>query len=173
MGRKREGKHPFRLPLPYPTLAPLAWLITNSSIGTVADAGDAGNITIQSGSTVVLNNSSITTEAREASGGQIEINAPEMIRLTNSRISTSVKGVVGDSDGGNITIDPQFVILQNSQVIARAFAGSGGATFPNSMIELARMSKHLTPDLLAQELRKLDREDISVYAYHLKPAYED
>jgi ribonuclease BN (tRNA processing enzyme) len=46
-------------------------------------------------------------------------------------------------------------------------------SFPNSMIELARMSKHLTPELLAQEFRKLDRDDLSVYAYHLKPAYED
>ena len=59
--------------------------ITSSSLGTEADAGDAGNITIQSGSTVVMNNSSITTEASQASGGQIEINAPEMVRLTNSR----------------------------------------------------------------------------------------
>jgi ribonuclease BN (tRNA processing enzyme) len=46
-------------------------------------------------------------------------------------------------------------------------------SFPNSMIELARMSKHLTPALLAQELRKLNRDDISMYAYHLKPAYKD
>lgn len=46
-------------------------------------------------------------------------------------------------------------------------------SFPNSMRELARMSKHLTPDLFAQEFRKLDRDDISVYAYHLKPAYKD
>jgi ribonuclease BN (tRNA processing enzyme) len=46
-------------------------------------------------------------------------------------------------------------------------------SFPNSMIELARISKHLTPSLLMQELRKLDRDDISVYAYHLKPAYKD
>ena len=46
-------------------------------------------------------------------------------------------------------------------------------SFPNSMSDLARMSKHLTPALLAQELRKLDRADISVYAYHLKPAYKD
>jgi ribonuclease BN (tRNA processing enzyme) len=46
-------------------------------------------------------------------------------------------------------------------------------SFPNSMIELARMSKHLTPALLAQEFRKLDRDDISVYAYHLKPVYKD
>ena len=46
-------------------------------------------------------------------------------------------------------------------------------SFPNSMMELARMSKHLTPNLFAQEFRKLDRDDISVYAYHLKPAYKD
>jgi ribonuclease BN (tRNA processing enzyme) len=46
-------------------------------------------------------------------------------------------------------------------------------SFPNSMSELARISKHLTPALLAQEFRKLDRADISVYAYHLKPAYKD
>ena len=28
--------------------------------------------------------------------------------------------------GGNITIDPQFVLLQNSQIIANAFEGTGG-----------------------------------------------
>ena len=104
--------------------------ITNSSTGGIeieAGAGNAGNITIQSGSTMLLSDSSITTEAREASGGQITINAPEMVRLTNSRISTSVAGSDADTSGGNITIDPQFVILQNSQIIAKAFAGSGGA----------------------------------------------
>ena len=46
-------------------------------------------------------------------------------------------------------------------------------SYPNSMRELARISKHLTPALLAQEFRKLDRDDISLYAYHLKPAYKD
>ena len=98
--------------------------ITSSSKGIVADAGDAGNITIQSGSTVVMNDSSIKTEAIKASGGQIVITAPEMVRLTNSQISTSVAD--GTGGGGNITIDPQFVILQNSQIIAQAIGGSGG-----------------------------------------------
>ena len=46
-------------------------------------------------------------------------------------------------------------------------------SYPDSMIELARMSKHLTPALLAQEFRKLGRNDLSVYAYHLKPAFRD
>jgi len=87
--------------------------------------GDAGNITIQSGSTVVMNNSVMAAEASQASGGQFTITAPEMVRLINSRISTSVFG--GTGSGGNITIDPQFVILQNSQIIAGAFFGPGGA----------------------------------------------
>jgi large exoprotein involved in heme utilization and adhesion len=95
-------------------------------------AGNAGNITINSASNVVMQNSKVTTEASNASGGSIEIDASDagMIQLVNSQVSTSVKGVAGEpgaSDGGNITIDPQFVILQNSQIIAQANAGSGGA----------------------------------------------
>ena len=85
------------------------------------------NITIHSGSTVVMNNSSMTTEASQASGGQIAITAPEMVRLINSQVSTSVAGSETDTAGGNITIDPQFVVLQNSQILAQAFAGAGGA----------------------------------------------
>jgi ribonuclease BN (tRNA processing enzyme) len=46
-------------------------------------------------------------------------------------------------------------------------------SYPNVMIDLARRSKHLTPALFAQEFRKLGRDDLSVYAYHLKPAYRD
>ena len=90
--------------------------------------GNAGNVTIISNSNVVMKNSSVTTEASQASGGSIEINASDtgMIHLVNSKVSTSVKGVEGDSDGGNISIDPQFVILQNSQLVAQANAGAGG-----------------------------------------------
>ena len=91
--------------------------------------GDAGNITINSASNVVMQNSSVTTEASAASGGEIKIDAPDavMVQLVNSRVSTSVGGLAGESDGGNITIDPQFVILQNSQIVAQAVAGAGGA----------------------------------------------
>jgi large exoprotein involved in heme utilization and adhesion len=69
----------------------------------------------------------MTTEATQASGGQVVITAPEMVQLSYSKISTSVAGSAADTAGGNITIDPQFVVLQNSQVLAKAFAGSGGA----------------------------------------------
>jgi len=93
----------------------------------VVGSGNAGNITAHSGSTFVMNNSSMTTEATQASGGQVVITAPEMVQLSYSKISTSVAGSAVDTAGGNITIDPQFVVLQNSQIIAQAFAGAGGA----------------------------------------------
>ena len=80
-----------------------------------------------SGSTVVMKNSSMTTEASNASGGQVTITAPEMVQLINSKSARPWRGAVPDTVGGNITIDPQFVILQNSQIIAQANAGAGGA----------------------------------------------
>ncbi|MFY9618506.1 MAG: 3',5'-cyclic-nucleotide phosphodiesterase [Pyrinomonadaceae bacterium] len=45
------------------------------------------------------------------------------------------------------------------------------ASFPNSMRELAKVSKHLTPETMAQELRKLDHNGIDILAVHVKPAY--
>lgn len=46
-------------------------------------------------------------------------------------------------------------------------------SYPNSMKELARTSKHLTPASLAQEFKKLDRPDVALYVYHLKPVYKE
>ncbi len=45
-------------------------------------------------------------------------------------------------------------------------------SFPNEMGELAEASKHLTPQLLADDLRKLDRA-VEVYAVHIKPTHRD
>jgi filamentous hemagglutinin family protein len=93
----------------------------------VVGNGNAGNIRIESGSTFLMEQSSVTTQASQASGGQITINAPHMVRLTDSPINTSVRGAVGDSNGGSISIDPDFVVLKGSPILAKAFAGSGGA----------------------------------------------
>ena len=93
----------------------------------VVGDGNAGNIRIESGSTFLMEQSSVTTEATLASGGQITINAPHMVRLTDSPINTSVAGAAGDSNGGSISIDPDFVVLKGSPILAKAFAGSGGA----------------------------------------------
>ncbi len=45
-------------------------------------------------------------------------------------------------------------------------------SFPSEMEEVARVSLHLTPSLLQQELEKLHRE-VPVFLYHFKPPYVD
>jgi filamentous hemagglutinin family protein len=89
------------------------------------DTGNAGNISINAGQQLdIMGNSSVKTEAAQTSGGNIDIQAVDRVRLVNSSISTSVLGGMGS--GGNITIDPNVVVLQNSTVKADAVLGSGG-----------------------------------------------
>lgn len=45
-------------------------------------------------------------------------------------------------------------------------------SFPNAMQRLADVSGHLTPNTLARELGKVNRNGYPVYLYHLKPAYD-
>jgi large exoprotein involved in heme utilization and adhesion len=105
-----------------------------------SSTGDAGTITIDAGSEFLSTNSSITTEASQASGGNITLLATDMIRLRDSQISASVFGGPATA-GGNILIDPNFIILQNSQIIAQAFQGAGGninLTFNQALLRDAR-----------------------------------
>lgn len=97
----------------------------NSHIeSTSTGAGNAGNIAVNAGQSLDLRDSSIKAEASQASGGNIDIRAVDRVRLVNSTISTSVLG--GAGSGGNITIDPNVVVLQNSQILAQAIQGNGG-----------------------------------------------
>jgi len=58
--------------------------------------------------------------------------------MTNSVVTSSVGNPTKtNTTGGNITIDPQNVILQNSQIIAQAFAGTGGNITITSGVFLA------------------------------------
>jgi ribonuclease BN (tRNA processing enzyme) len=47
------------------------------------------------------------------------------------------------------------------------------ASFPNSMQQLANVSKHLTPSTLKLELTKLNHNGMDILAVHLKPAYRE
>jgi ribonuclease BN (tRNA processing enzyme) len=46
-------------------------------------------------------------------------------------------------------------------------------SFPSSMSKLAKESKHLTPKLLFDALKKLKRDDLALYINHIKPTYLD
>ncbi len=88
--------------------------------------GNTGNIQINAGNQFAMTNSSVTTEANQASGGAIKITTTPSgtVQLTDSTISASV--LDGTGGGGSVNIDPQFVILQNSQILANAVFGPGG-----------------------------------------------
>ncbi|HNP28677.1 MAG TPA: hypothetical protein PKK23_06510 [Nitrospirales bacterium] len=86
--------------------------------------GNAGNITLTDNS-ILINRGRITTQANLASGGNITLQATEKIQLLDSTIASSVQGDATTA-GGDINIDPDFIILQNSQILAKAIAGQGG-----------------------------------------------
>jgi large exoprotein involved in heme utilization and adhesion len=99
--------------------------VTSSSTGP----GAAGNININAGNQFAMTNSSVTTEANQSSGGAIKIttNPNGTVELTDSTISASVLN--GTGGGGSVNIDPQFVLLQNSHILANAVFGPGGNIF--------------------------------------------
>jgi large exoprotein involved in heme utilization and adhesion len=93
---------------------------------TSSGSGNAGNISINAGNQLAMTNSSVTTEANQASGGTIKIitSPTGTVQLMDSTISASV--LDGTGGGGSVNIDPQFVLLQNSQILANAVFGLGG-----------------------------------------------
>jgi len=94
--------------------------ISSESTGS----GDAGDISIDAGLVFESRNSFVTTQADIAFGGSISITAKDLIYPLNSEITTRVQAGVGD--GGNITLDPRFVVINGSQIIASAIGGNGG-----------------------------------------------
>ena len=88
-------------------------------------SGNAGNITIEAAESLESRNGFVTTEAARSDGGNITLKVGSIVHLVDSEITASVGGGP-ESVGGNISIDPQFVILQNSRIVANAFEGTGG-----------------------------------------------
>ena len=86
---------------------------------------NAGKIELISENNISITNSAISTEALKASGGDIKLTAPNSVMLSGSTLTASVAGG-NETTGGKIDIDPQYVIIQNSQILARAADGNGG-----------------------------------------------
>ncbi len=88
------------------------------------EEGLGGSITISADSLKLLNGGAIVTDASSSDGGNITIKASDLVYLKDSKISASVSEQAGA--GGNIFIDPVFVILDHSQISAKALEGVGG-----------------------------------------------
>jgi hypothetical protein len=105
-------------------------LISTSS----TDVGLAGDILINAGNRLQMEDSLITTKAKILAGGNVKIAAVELVSLNRSAIQTLVLnggGGGGDVTIGNltiddVTIDPVFTVLNESNVTASAIGGPGG-----------------------------------------------
>ncbi|MGH7095774.1 MAG: beta strand repeat-containing protein, partial [Stellaceae bacterium] len=86
--------------------------------------GNAGSIVVSAADLQLLDGAVISTRAASANGGDITLHVGDLLYLLSSQIRTSVDGAKGN--GGNITIDPEFVVLNDSQIIADAVGGNGG-----------------------------------------------
>lgn len=94
---------------------------------------NAGNIDITASDGLTMQNSSVTTlvhpnnNGSNAGGGNIKITTSPNATVylhDGSTISASVAD--GPGGGGDVTIDPQYVILQGSQILAQTDQGRGG-----------------------------------------------
>jgi filamentous hemagglutinin family protein len=101
--------------------------LTSAKISASASGtADAGQVLVQAGTTLTLaEKSEITTDAAAGAGGQLTVQAGELVYVVDSTIETKV--AFGSNNGGDILIDPDFVVLDNGDVIATAQLGDGGA----------------------------------------------
>jgi ribonuclease BN (tRNA processing enzyme) len=81
--------------------------------------------------------------------------------VSNERSSFGISGDTGPTTG--------FWKLVNATPGIKALLVE--LSFPNQLQRLADLSGHLTPRSLAKELAKLERGDLPILLYHLKPAY--
>jgi large exoprotein involved in heme utilization and adhesion len=94
------------------------------------NAGKSGNLNLTASDSLRLSgDSQITVGTNQADAGDITLDVGDLLYLSNgSSITTSVAGDTGN--GGDITIGkhiaPTFVILDGSQIVAKALAGRGG-----------------------------------------------
>jgi len=98
-------------------------LVSASSSG----AGNAGTIFVIAVDSLTVTNASIETSSELSAGGNIQLTVGDLLFLNDgATVSAAAGGVTANDDGGNITIDPVFVVLRDSEILATANAGNGG-----------------------------------------------
>lgn len=87
-------------------------------------SGTAANISIDAGNSLTVDNASISTQALLSDGGNISVVASNLINMNSSGITATVGTGLGN--GGNISLDPLFIVMNGSSITANAFGGAGG-----------------------------------------------
>jgi filamentous hemagglutinin family protein len=103
-----------------------------AKVSVSSPQGQAGNLKI-TGNSLILNQGSITAETGKSGpegGANITLQFRDLLRLENESLISATAN--GDANGGNIDIDPVFVLIfpptgpNGSDIIAKAERGNGG-----------------------------------------------
>jgi filamentous hemagglutinin family protein len=92
-----------------------------ASISTSAPQSGAGEISLTSGSQVLVNNSAITARAGPGGGGDITIRAPKLVYLFQGSFDTQAEG-----NGGNLGVQTQTFLVNHGNLISRSSSANGG-----------------------------------------------
>ena len=106
-------------------------LLNNGDLRATSEGtGRGGSITTNTPFLLLTNQSEIATRTRSADGGNITLNVDNVLALTDSSTITTEAGTAeAGGDGGDITINTQFIatrLSENSDIVADAFDGDGG-----------------------------------------------
>ena len=101
-------------------------LTENSSISTSAPQSSGGDIHVQAGGDIQLFDSQITAQAG-LNGGNVSLAAPGLTYLLRSTVTSEADTTgSGFGNGGNLTIDPSFLILNHGSLVSKSSFGNGG-----------------------------------------------
>lgn len=101
-------------------------------LGNPLDLGKAGELNIAANSIILANQGKLISETDLGQGGNIVLTINDILLMRNgSQISTNAGKIQANGNGGNITINAAngfivSVLLENNDITANAFAGSGG-----------------------------------------------
>jgi cAMP phosphodiesterase len=124
----------------------------------------------------LMNGSGPTIEFRVLEmGKKVNVAGIDLTPIPVNHVVPTV-GLLAEEDGAAVVFTSDTYTTDEIWEAARRAEGLRAVfvdvSFPNELGELAAASKHLTPELLAADLKKLDR-DVDVYAVHIKPTNRD
>ncbi len=107
------------------------------------------------------------------SGISLEI---EGLRITPVAVNHAIPtlGFILQEGGATVVMamdtGPTEEIWQRANAAGNVRAIFIEAAFPNEMLSFAKLCKHMTPELVGREVKKL-RDDVRIIAVHLKPQF--
>lgn len=107
-------------------------------------------------------------------GVETTIAGKSILPVSTNHVVSSVGYFVGDTRGRVLYVGdsgPTEKIWEHANQMPNLRAIILETSFPNRFQKLADVSKHLTPQTLSRELKKLRLSNLVIGLYHLKPQY--